>query len=748
MTLYSQIGRRCGVLAVILTTVACSPGENPAGSKAAALADVSAGIDYPDTPTVAQQDDYHGTVVDDPYRWLEQDVRQSDDVDEWVDRQNELTFDYLESLSGRRAVQERLRQLWNYERFGIAPPRHEEHFFERHGERYYSFRNTGLQPQSPLYVQDTIDAEPRLLIDPNEWSEDGTTALAEISFSPDGRYAGYGIQELGSDWRTWEIIDLDSGEVLDDRLTWLKFTDLAWLPDGSGFYYSRFPAPEESEMYTGLNTGPRVMFHRVGTPETEDTVVFERPEQPEWSFATDVAGNGRWLIISTSVGTDDRNRVEVLDLQRPDAEPLTVVEDFDAEYDYLTSVDGWHYFKTTDRAALGRVVATRFDDPDAGWREIIPQGEAVLQDVERVGDHLVARRLVDARSAVDVHALDGHLVRQLELPGIGTASGFEGDDESPETFFLFSSFNQPPTVYRYDVATGEQAVVARAEVDFDPSDYVVQQVFYQSLDGTRVPMFIVHREGLDRNGENPTLLYGYGGFNSSQVPKFDPSRIGWLEMGGVYAVANLRGGGEYGQAWHEAGKKANKQNVFDDYIAAAEYLIAERYTAPEHLAIYGRSNGGLLIGAVINQRPDLFAAALPQVGVMDMLRFQRFTAGRYWTDDYGSADVPEEFPALYEYSPYHNIREGVEYPAVLVTTGDTDDRVVPGHSFKYIARLQQALPENSPPALLRVDRGTGHADGKPTPLIIDEYADMWNFAAHHTGLELPEGFGLPDKIKP
>ncbi|MDX1380765.1 MAG: prolyl oligopeptidase family serine peptidase, partial [Xanthomonadales bacterium] len=708
--------------------------------------DSSAAIDYPQTETVDHVDVYHGTEVADPYRWLEQDIRESDQVENWVERQNALAFQYLESLPGRDAVLRRTRQLYDYERYGIAPPRHEEHFFERHGGRYYAFRNDGLRNQSVLEVRDTVDGEPRVLIDPNTWSEDGTVALAQVSFSPDGRWMGYGIQESGSDWRTWRFVDLETAEHVDDELSWIKFTDLAWRPDGSGFYYGRYPRPAEGEAFTSLNTDHRLMFHAMGTDESDDRVVHERPDQPEWSFSADVTGDGRWLVIATSKGTDDRNRLELLELADPSASLVTVVDGFEAEYDYVTQHDGMLLFKSTEDAPRGRVLA--YEPASDEWREVIGQRDAVLRDIERVGQHVVAEWQRDARSEISVHALDGAHVRDVALPGIGTATGFEGKADSPETFYLFSSFNQPPTVYRYDVASGGSEVIASAEVDFDPEAYVVKQVFYTSKDGTRVPMFIVHREGIALDGSHPTLLYGYGGFNSSQLPKFDPSRIAWLEMGGIYAVANLRGGGEYGEEWHKAGTRLQKQNVFDDFIAAGEYLVAENYTSPEHLAVYGRSNGGLLVGAVINQRPDLFAAALPQVGVMDMLRFQNFTAGRYWTDDYGSSDNPEEFEALYAYSPYHNIREGVEYPAVLVTTGDTDDRVVPGHSFKYIARLQQALPDGSPPALIRVDRNTGHADGKPTELIIREYADQWAFIAHHTGLELPEGFAPPRNPEP
>ncbi len=698
-------------------------------------------IDYPKTAMVDHRDDYHGKSVEDPYRWLEDDVRESMPVRDWVTAQNRVTDAYLATVPNRQKIQRKLQSLWNYERYGISPPRHEDYFYLRRGDHYFSFRNDGLQNQSALYVQGQSDAAARLLVDPNQWSEDGTLALANFVPSPSGNLIAYGIQDSGSDWRTWKVLNVSTGQPLDDRLEWLKFTSVAWLPDESGFYYSRYPRPEAGQEFQSLNTQQKVYFHRIGTPQTEDKVVHARPDHPDWGFGSHVTDDGRYLVIETWVGTDDRNRIDIKRLDRAKQAVRPLIDDFTALFDLIGSQDNVLYFRTTQAAPRGRLIAIDLDRPDASdWREVIAESEAVMTGVTQVGEKFVVEYLKDARSQIQVHSLSGEHERSVELPGIGTASGFYGSSKHPETYFHFSSFNQPPSIYRYNVISGERQLIAQSKVAFEPQRYVVKQVFYTSADGTRIPMFITHRKDIAMDGSHPTLLYGYGGFNISIRPGFDPSRIAWLEMGGIYAVANLRGGGEYGEEWHKAGTKLDKQNVFDDFAAAAEYLIDEKYTSSKHLAIYGRSNGGLLIGATINQRPELFAAALPQVGVMDMLRFQHFTAGRFWTDDYGSSANPEEFQALHAYSPYHNIRQGQRYPATMVTTGDTDDRVVPGHSFKYAARLQSAQDENGPPVLIRIDTNAGHADGKPTAMIIDEYADMWAFIARHTGLVLPEAF--------
>jgi prolyl oligopeptidase len=720
--------RRLLALAALPFLAACTTGQD---TEATVAPEPAPGLAYPDTETVEQVDVYHGVEVADPYRWLEEDVRESEAVRGWVEAQNEVTFSYLETIEERQAIFDRLRELWDYEKYTLP---------DKQGGRYFYKHNEGLQNQYVLYMLANLGAEPELLIDPNTWSEDGTIALAGSHPSPDGRWLAYTIQDGGSDWRTARVMDLSTRELLDEELEWLKFTGLAWSTDGDGFFYSRYPAPEAGQEFQALNKDQALYYHRVDTPQSADELVYARPDAPEWGFGAAVTDEGRWLVISIWKGTDDRNQVAVEDLAASGWAPEMLVSDFENGYSLAGSEGSTLFFRTND-APNGRVVAIDLDDPaPERWREIVPEGEHVLRSVDRVGDHLLAEYLRDARSEVEAYDLEGGIVRTVDLPGIGSAYGFAGEAGDPETFYSYSSFNVPPTIYRYDVSSGETSVFRESEVDFDGGRYEVEQVFYRSKDGTRVPMFIVTRAGMERDGETPALLYGYGGFNASMTPGFSVTFAAWLEMGGTFALANIRGGGEYGGEWHEAGKKLNKQNVFDDFIAAAEYLVTEGYTRPEKLAVMGGSNGGLLVGAVVNQRPDLFGAALPAVGVMDMLRFHRFTAGRFWVDDYGSADDPDEFRALHAYSPYHNIRPGTEYPAVLVTTADYDDRVVPGHSFKYISRLQRAQA-GAAPVLVRIETRAGHGAGKPTEKIIAEVADTWGFLVKTLGLELPESFG-------
>ncbi|MEM6580583.1 MAG: prolyl oligopeptidase family serine peptidase [Pseudomonadota bacterium] len=687
---------------------------------------------YPETTTGDQIDNYHGTEVADPYRWLEADVRESEAVREWVEAQNELTFDYLSSIPERDAIAARLAELWNFERFGRP--------YKKGGRYYYSY-NDGLMNQSQVFVQDALDAQPRLLLDPNAWSEDGTVALGSYFPSPDGRYVAYLIQDGGSDWRSARIISVDNGELLEDELSWLKFTGLSWAADGSGFYYGRYPETSEEEKFQALNLNKAVYFHRVGTDQSEDQLVYANPDNPEWSPSARASDDGRHLIINISKGTDRRHQIVHQDLTTEGSQPRTIIEGFDHDYSPVGSIGNEVFFRTNRDAPLNRVIAIDMTNPDSeNWREVIPEGSDVLSGVSMVGGMIIASYIQDATTVVKMFDLDGELTASVDLPGIGTAVGFSGKIDDPETFFSFTSFDTPTTVNRLDVSTGEVSVFRRPDVPFDASDYVVKQVFFESADGTRVPMFISHRKDVKLDGTNPTLLYGYGGFNQSLTPFFSITRFAWMEMGGIYAVANLRGGGEYGRDWHQAGTKLNKQNTFDDFIAAAEYLIDEKYTTPSRLAILGGSNGGLLVGAVTNQRPDLFGAAIPDVGVMDMLRFQNFTAGRFWVDDYGSSEDPEEFAVLYSYSPYHNIQEGTDYPAVLVTTADTDDRVVPGHSFKYAAALQNAQG-GSAPVLIRIETRAGHGAGTPTEMIIADYADRWAFLLENLEVDLPEGYG-------
>lgn len=705
------------------TVAACGREDPPAQTMS---------ITYPDSKTVAQVDDYYGRKVRDPYRWLEDDVRENADVKDWVDRQNAVTFAYLDDIEERAAIRARLEQLWNYDRYGLP---------QKEGGRYFYGYNDGLQNQDVVYTLQTLDAEAELAIDPNAWSEDGTVALAGYFPGPDGRHVAYLVQDGGSDWRTARILALDSGETLGDTLEWLKFTGLSWAADGSGFYYSRYPAPDSDEKFQSLNKNHAVYFHRLGDAQERDRLVYSRPEQPDWGYAAQVTDDGRYLVITIWLGTDSRYQIAVQDLEVDDSKPEMLIEGFDYDYTLAGSSGRSLYFRSNNDAPRGRLLAIDMDHPEpAAWRELIPQSDDVLRQVTMVGGRLVAEYMHDAYSLVRLFGVDGSELGEVALPGIGSVSGFGGKADDPETFFRFESFNTPDIINRLDVETGQVAEFRRAEVDFDSDDYVVRQVFYTSKDGTQVPMFITHRKDVTPDGSNPTLLYGYGGFDISLTPSFSVTRLAWMELGGIFAVANLRGGGEYGREWHKAGTRLQKQNVFDDFIAAAEFLIREKYTNPGKLAIFGGSNGGLLVGAVTNQRPDLFAAAVPAVGVMDMLRFHRFTAGRFWVDDYGSADNPAEFEALYAYSPYHNIEAGTEYPAVLVTTADTDDRVVPGHSFKYAAALQAAQAGDAP-VLIRIETRAGHGAGKPVDMTIDEYADRWAFLVHNLEVELPEGYG-------
>jgi prolyl oligopeptidase len=688
-------------------------------------------IDHPETLRVEHTDRYHGITVADPYRWLEEDVRESERVRQWVEAQNEITFGYLASIPQREAIEARLTELWDYERFGLPA---------KEGGRYYYSYNDGLMNQEVIYTQETLDAPARLLIDPNAWSEDGTVALAGFYPSPDGQHVAYLVQDAGSDWNTARVLDVSSGEQLGDNLQWLKFTGLAWAKDGSGFYYSRYPAPDASEKYQTLNLNQAVYFHELGTAQGDDELVYRNREHPEWNYSATVTDDGRFLVITVWVGTDSRYQILYQDLTADGSRPVMLIERFEHDYSFVGNIGNELYFRTDKAAPLGKLIAIDVSVPASdNVRQVVAESNDVLTSASLVGSRIIGHYMQDARSVVQTFDTQGNLLGGIELPGPGTAWGFGGKLDEPETFFKFESFNMPERIFRLDVETGEMEVFRQAEVDFVPEEYVVEQVFYESKDGTRVPMFITHRKDVTPDGERPTLLYGYGGFNISLTPSFSVTRLAWMEMGGVYAVANLRGGGEYGEAWHEAGTKLKKQNVFDDFIAAAEYLVDEGYTNPERLAIFGGSNGGLLVGAVTNQRPELFRAVIASAGVMDMLRFHEFTAGRYWVDDYGSAEDPEEFQALFAYSPYHNVRPGTKYPAVLVTTADTDDRVVPAHSFKYTAALQ-AAQAGPAPVLIRIETRAGHGAGTPTTKQIEAYADRWAFLVENLGMQVPERY--------
>ena len=721
--------------ATAAAVLAACAAENGAGDEAAdetgaaqdaATSDASFSMSYPETAIVDQVDLYHGVEVRDPYRWLEDDIRESDDVAAWVAAQNEVTFSYLKGLDHRDAIEDRLRALWDYEKFTVPLKR---------GERYFFRRNDGLQNQYVLYVQDGLDGAPRVLLDPNGWSEDGATALADYEPSPDGKLVAYAVQDGGSDWRTVRVVDVETGEAVSDAIDWVKFSGISWAKDGSGFFYSRYPEPEEGEEFQSLNLNQAVYFHRIGDDQAADRLVYSRPDQPEHGFAAGVSSDGGQLVVTVWKGTDDRYEVVLIDLTQEGAAPVDLISGFTHDYSYIATAGDRHFFRTNDGAANNRIVSTpaALDAAGSEWTEVAPERDSVLTSVTLAGGRLFAEYLEDVKSVVRVFALDGAAMGTVDLPGVGSASAFSGEPDDTETFYSFSSFNVPGTIFRLDIESGEQSVFKQADAPFVSEDFVVEQVFYESKDGTRVPMFISRHKDTDLSGGAPTLLYAYGGFNISVTPGYSTTRLAWMEMGGVFALANIRGGGEYGKAWHDGGRLLNKQNGFDDFIAAGEYLIAEGITTSDQLALQGGSNGGLLVGAVVNQRPDLFAAGLPAVGVMDMLRFNQFTAGRFWVDDYGDPANEADFENLYAYSPYHNVRDGEDYPAVLVTTADTDDRVVPGHSFKYAAALQ-AADIGAEPHLIRIETRAGHGAGKPTDKIIEEYADMWAFLAEHTGL--------------
>ncbi len=686
---------------------------------------------YPPTRKADQVDDYHGTKVPDPYRWLE-DV-DAPETKAWVEAQNRVTFGYLEGSPERDAIRRRLTALWDYPRYG-AP-------FKK-GGRYFFLKNDGLQNQSVLYMQDSLTGEPAVLLDPNLLSADGTVALSGLALSEDARYLAYGTSASGSDWVEARVREVSTARDLPDRIQWIKFSGLAWTHDGAGFFYSRYPAPEGGNPLLTVNRNQTLYYHRLGTAQTEDVLVYERPDQPDWGIGAWVTDDGRYLMLNLWLGTDRRNRVSYLDLQDPTrpalagaaARVVPLLDEFDAGYGFVGNDGPVFYFLTDAAAPRERLIAIDTRSPArAAWREVIPQGSDVIENVQIVHHTFVVEELHDARSRLRLVALDGGSVRELELPAIGSVGGVSGEPDDTEMFYAFTSFLYPTTIFRYDFTTGLTSVFKAPEIDFDPSRYETRQVFARSKDGTRVPMFLTHRRGLKRDGTNPTYLYGYGGFNISLTPAFSPGILVWLEQGGVYAVPNLRGGGEYGEDWHQAGMLERKQNVFDDFIAAAEFLIRERYTAPVKLAIGGGSNGGLLVGAAMTQRPELFGAALPAVGVMDMLRFHKFTIGWAWVTEYGSADSTQHFPFLRAYSPLHNLRPGTRYPATLITTADHDDRVVPGHSFKFAAALQ-AAQAGSAPTLIRIETKAGHGAGKPTAKIIEEQADRWTFLVRVLGI--------------
>ncbi len=709
----------------------------------------SPAITYPTTEIVPQVDEQFGVKVADPYRWLEDDVRVNPKVASWVAEQNKATDAYLATLPARGTFATRMKQLFNYERFGL--PR-------KAGKRYFYTRNDGLQNQSVLYVRDGLNGAGRVLINPNGWAKDGATALDGWVPSKSGKLIAYAEQDGGSDWRTIKVLNVATGESASGDIQWAKFTNIAWVGD-EGFLYSRFAEPKKGEEFQQLNFNQQLYFHKIGTAQSADQLVYATPDRPKLGHSASVTGDGRWAVITSAQGTDDKYEINLIPLfeKTRSWKTLPLITGLDHDWSLIDGIGDKIWFATNKDAPKLKVVQvdlnqfeTQSTQCNAGsvpskkvkgyclnrepaFSDVVAERAETLASANIVGDRLILSYLKDAQSMALMTDLAGKPVRQISLNAIGTASGFGGKAGDPETFYSFSSFNRPSTIYRLDAKTGKTSIFAAPKLAFNPDDFVVEQKFFASKDGTKVPMFVIRKSTTGPGA--PTLLYGYGGFNISSTPGFSPTRLAWVDKGGVLAIANLRGGGEYGKAWHDAGRLLNKQNVFDDFISAGEYLIAQGITGKGKLAIEGRSNGGLLVGAVVNQRPDLFAAALPGVGVMDMLRFDRFTAGRYWVDDYGYPNKEADFKNLFAYSPYHNVRSGVSYPAIMVTTADTDDRVVPGHSFKYTAAIQAAKLGDRP-RLIRIETRAGHGSGKPTDKVIAEFADMYAFIAKWTELEV------------
>jgi prolyl oligopeptidase len=708
--------RLCGLAAALaLLAPAAAPAQ---GTQTCTL---------PRARTVDTVTDYFGTQVRDPYRWLED--TDAPDTKSWVEAENCVTFAYLAGIPERARIRESLTRLWNYERYGVP---------SRQGGIYVFAKNDGLQNQSVYYWQRTLGAPPQLLIDPNTLSADGTVALTSWDVSHDGRYFGYGTAAAGSDWNELHVRDVAAGRDLPDHLRWIKFSGLSWTHDNAGFFYSRYPEPTGNVLQAVVKN-QKLYYHRLGTAQAADRLVYERPDQPDWGIGGGVTEDGRYLILYISLGTDSRNRIYFLDLgsaRRPSTRGAVVrlLDAFDASYDFVGNLGPVFYFRTNLDAPRARLIAVDTRHPErTAWREIVPQGPDALDGIALIGGRFVATYMQDAHSRLVVFDTSGAHLADVPLPTLGAVAGLSGRADSPEMFYAFTSFLYPTTIFRYDVATGQGSTWRAPRLDFDPSRYVTEQVFYHSKDGTRVPMFLTYRRGLQRDSSNPVYLTAYGGFDINILPSFSVVNAVWLELGGVLAQPNLRGGGEYGEEWHQAGMHEHKQNVFDDFIAAAEYLIAQGWTRPAKLAIGGGSNGGLLVGAVLNQRPELFGAALPAVGVMDMLRFQKFTIGWAWVTEYGSSDSAGQFPYLYRYSPLQNIGAGTHYPPTLVTTADHDDRVVPGHSFKYTATLQ-AAQAGPAPILIRIETRAGHGGGMPVSKQIELNADRWAFLVRNLGM--------------
>jgi prolyl oligopeptidase len=669
-------------------------------------------LNYPDTRKSDVTDTYFGTEVPDPYRWLENDTAR--EVEQWVEAQNEVTYNYLEQIPYREKIAQRLKTLWNYERMGVP---------YQEGGRYFFFKNDGLQDQSILYMKETLDSEPEVVIDPNQLSEDGSVALMDFSVSHDGNYLAYAISRGGSDWREVYVMNLNNGKKLDDHLEWLKFSNIAWYENG--FFYSRYDEPEEGEKLTKANKNHKVFYHQVGTAQSEDELVFNKPEHPQRNYSASVSSDQKYLYLYETRSTHGNN-VYIKNLEKDDAF-VKLTTGFQYEYNIIDHLGDQIVVHTNYQAPKYKVVVIDMQKRDVGnWIDLIPEQKNVLRSCEVANDRIIASYLKDASSRLKVFDMQGNSLYEIELPSLGTVGSLSASAKSDQLFYSFSSFTVPTQIWHHDLKSRESSLYFKPSTDFNPDEYVTRQVFYRSKDQTKVPMFLVHKKGLSQDKKHPVFLYGYGGFNISMTPGFSQSNMVWLENGGIYAMANLRGGGEYGEKWHKQGMKLNKQNVFDDFIGAAQYLVEEGYTTKDQIAIHGGSNGGLLVGAVVNQRPDLFEVAIPAVGVMDMLRYHKFTIGWAWADEYGTSQDSLHFRNLLDYSPLHNIEEGKDYPAIMAMTADHDDRVVPAHSFKYIATLQEKY-DGPNPTLIRIQTKAGHGAGKSTSARIQEKADIWSF---------------------
>jgi prolyl oligopeptidase len=675
-------------------------------------------LTYPETRKVDQADDYFGTLVADPYRWLEDE--NSEETKNWVTAQNELTFGYLKGLSNRDQIKSRLTELWNYPKYS-AP-------FKKK-DKYYFYKNDGIQNQSVLYVQETLDSEPKVVIDPNKFSEDGTSSLTNFTISKDGRYAAYGISKAGSDWKDFFVLDLTSGETLSDHLKWIKFSGIAWY--GNGFYYTGYDAPKDGNILSAKNEFAKVFYHKLGDSQEKDQLIHRDTENPTISFYARTTEDEKFLILSETKTTSGNG----LYFRRSDSKAsfTRLAEGFEYDYSVIDNDGDDLLVYTNEKAPRYKLVRINTKNPD-NRTDILPEKDEVLTSVTLSGGKIIAVYMKDVTSKAYVYDMKGNLINEIALEGLGIINGFNGSKKEDEAFFTFSTFTAPPLIFKYNVADNTSEIFRKSEIMFNSTDYETKQVFYNSKDGTRVPMFIVHKKGIELDGNNPTMLYGYGGFNISVTPSFKVDNAVFLENGGIYAVANIRGGGEYGKDWHKSGTQLQKQNVFDDFIAAAEYLINQKYTSASKLAISGRSNGGLLVGAVMTQRPDLFKVALPGVGVLDMLRYHTFTIGYAWATDYGRSDEEQHFQNLIKYSPLHNVKN-VSYPATMVTTADHDDRVVPAHSYKFISAIQEKH-QGENPVLIRIDVNAGHGAGKPVSMQIEEAADVWAFVFHHLGVKV------------